>query len=287
VSADSQNSASRLSIAVVCYNTAREELVVLLESILKSIQHSGLQAEPGSVPVYLIDNSEHESLDVAIFADYENKASELGVKFTLLLGHGNIGYGSAHNLVLEKLESDYHLILNPDIELDENCLQAGLQFMDAHPETLMASPHARYADDEKQYLCKRYPSVLTFFLRGFLPHSIGRLFRRRLAFYEMRDLAEDAPTVGIPIVSGCFMFCRSAALKQLAGFDENYFLYFEDFDLSLRLGRLGKIAYEPAMRIRHAGGNAARKSGPHLRMFIRSGIRFFNTHGWRIFRQAS
>jgi GT2 family glycosyltransferase len=82
------------------------------------------------------------------------------------------------------------------------------------------------------------------------------------------------------------MLCRTAALKAVSGFDEGYFLYFEDFDLSLRIAKIGELAYVPAMRIKHAGGHAARKGRAHIGMFVRSAMRFFNTHGWRFFHQT-
>jgi GT2 family glycosyltransferase len=132
-------------------------------------------------------------------------------------------------------------------------------------------------------LCKRYPAVLTLFVRGFIPSSWRKLFAKRLAHYEMHELSDAQPTTSIPIASGCFMLCRSEPLLKLGGFDERYFLYFEDFDLSLRLGKLGFLAYVPAMKICHGGGYAANKGVGHIAMFARSGIRFFNTHGWRWF----
>jgi GT2 family glycosyltransferase len=58
-------------------------------------------------------------------------------------------------------------------------------------------------------------------------------------------------------------------------------LNFEDFDLSLRLGQHGKLAFLPSMRIVHAGGHAARKGLRHITLFIRSGFRFFKQWGWR------
>ena len=77
------------------------------------------------------------------------------------------------------------------------------------------------------------------------------------------------------------MLVRGECLTAVEGFDERYFLYFEDFDLSLRLGRLGKLLFAPQVRIVHHGGYAARKGWRHLQMFMRSGLRFFNQHGWR------
>jgi len=97
----------------------------------------------------------------------------------------------------------------------------------------------------------------------------------------MHDLSEKEPSADIPITSGCFMLLRSESLAEIGGFDERYFLYFEDFDLSLRLGKKGKLAYLPAMRIQHGGGSAGSKGFKHFKMFTRSGVRFFNTYGWR------
>ena len=111
-----------------------------------------------------------------------------------------------------------------------------------------------------------------------------------MAAYERRDLetrpsAKTDSNVASPveIVSGCCMLCRTTALQQVSGFDPDFFLYFEDFDLSLRLGKLGDVVYLPSMRVRHGGGNAATKGGNHQRYFVRSALRFFNKNGWKLF----
>ena len=116
-----------------------------------------------------------------------------------------------------------------------------------------------------------------------MPEIVKRLFCERLARYEMQGLSESGATEGIPIVSGCFMLCRNSVLAEVGGFDSRYFLYFEDFDFSLRLGTVAGIAYLPNVRIRHLGGQTSKKGPWHVLMFIRSGFRFFSTHGWRWF----
>ena len=85
----------------------------------------------------------------------------------------------------------------------------------------------------------------------------------------------------MPIISGCFMLCRSEQIRQAKGFDPGFFLYFEDFDLSMRVGRRAKLAFLPDMKIRHSGGNSAHKGAAHIFMFLRSARRFFSLHGWR------
>ena len=78
------------------------------------------------------------------------------------------------------------------------------------------------------------------------------------------------------------MFLRSELLRDLGGFCERYFLYFEDFDLSMRARRRADIVLVPSVHIRHLGGEAARKGMAHVGMFLRSGLRFFGEHGWRL-----
>ena len=97
----------------------------------------------------------------------------------------------------------------------------------------------------------------------------------------MQELAECDSPAEVRLISGCFMLAETDTLKLVGGFDENYFLYFEDFDLSIRMGNLGRVLYAPDVHISHGGGNAASKGLWHIWKFIISGFRFFQTHGWR------
>ena len=230
-----------------------------------------------------MDNSEEHSPGLQQFAHLQEQLDSNHCELRIIQGQGNVGYGAGQNLVLLKSAATYSLLLNPDIVLDPEFLSKGLAYLQENPEVAMVSPGASYEDGRKQYLCKRYPSVLIFLLRGFMPGFVQKLFARKLARFEMQDLDETVATKNIPIVSGCCMLGRTEALQAVQGFDEDYFLYFEDFDLSLRLGKTHSLAYLPAIRIVHHGGNSANKGLKHIRLFISSGIRFFNTHGWRWF----
>ena len=146
----------------------------------------------------------------------------------------------------------------------------------------MASPNARDIRGEKLYLCKRYPSLLVLLIRGFLPQISKVFFQKNLASYEMRELSESTVARNIPLISGCFMIADTRAFQKVDGFDERYFLYFEDFDLSLRIRSIGQLAYAPSVHITHAGGQAAKKGLRHIWVFVQSGVRFFQLHGWRL-----
>ena len=145
----------------------------------------------------------------------------------------------------------------------------------------MIGPSATNSDGVKQYLCKCYPDILTLAIRAFIPSPLRNLFKKRLARYEMHNLSEKNASSDIPLVSGCCMFTDTKSLKKVGGFDEGYFLYFEDFDLSIRIKKFGSLVYAPSVQIRHAGGQAARKGLRHILLFARAGFRFFSLHGWR------
>lgn len=200
---------------------------------------------------------------------------------TLLSNHGNIGYGAGHNLALNCAQSDFHLVLNPDVLLEKDALLHAFEFMVPYPEVGLLSPAARDREGHRQYLCKRYPTLLDLFLRGFAPGFLKQLFQKRLHNYELRDKVGNAVMWDVPIVSGCFMLFRQTALHHLGGFSPGYFLYFEDFDISLRAAKIARTVYVPSVRITHFGGHAARKGWRHIALFFRSGVAFFKTHGWK------
>ncbi|MFQ2012678.1 glycosyltransferase [Aeromonas veronii] len=195
----------------------------------------------------------------------------------------NPGFGCAHNQSMRYDSSlKYHLILNPDLEVAPDALKNALEFMEQHPDCGLLTPFATWEDGEVQRLCKRYPTVFDLLLRGFAPAFVKRFFQTRLAKYEMADQLNNCDVLwDPPIVSGCFMLFRTNVLQQLGGFDPRFFLYFEDFDISLRAGKISRIAYVPQVKVVHHGGHASRKGWRHIWMFGRSMVTFFNIHGWR------
>ncbi len=274
-----------LAVSVVCFHTPRRQVFDLLDSLALACERARVDLALEKVEITIVDNGGGgDSTDFCVedCAELAGSPRLRGCELRMLQGHGNIGYGAAHNLVIRETGAEYHLLLNPDVEFDPDALGAGLGYLVSNPATVLVSPAANNGGG-RQYLCKRHPSLLILLLRGLVPAFLRAPFTRRLAAYEMRDLPDDRPSTGIPIASGCCMLCRGRPLREAGGFDERFFLYFEDFDLSLRLGRLGKLAHVPAMRIRHSGGNAAGKGLDHIAMFIRSARRFFKLHGWRWF----
>ena len=275
---------SSLQISIVTYRPDLRLLDRVLRKLELAIGAARANGALRSVHLALIDNSEDAKIGERVFELGHSRFRDSGVRVIQRHSHSNIGYGAAHNLVLHGTGADYHLVMNPDVEVATDALALGVRWMDAHPEVGVLSPAVRGPDGRRHYLCKRYPAVLDLFLRGFVPRVLRLPFRRRLDRYEMRDLVDAKPprdVFGVPALSGAFMLVRRAAIDKTGGFDPKFFLYFEDFDWSLRLAQVTTTAYVPSVRIIHYGGDAARKGWRHIEWFVRSMIRFYNKHGWK------
>ena len=269
-----------ISCGIVCYETPLSQLEDLLGSLLVAIRRLKVTEQKISVTICVVDNSMEQTNVRSVCEGSKELQAVENVEIRYIGGHGNIGYGAAQNLAITSVNSDLHLILNSDVIVSEDSLVEGVKAFYSCPSLAMLSPRAENSLGEKQFLCKRFPTVMTLLIRGFIPSVFKALFKKRLDFYEMRDLSETELTEGVPLIGGCFMLSDTRILKSIGGFDESYFLYFEDFDLSIRMASLGTLAYSPNVQIIHSGGNAGKKSLFHIGHFIKSGLRFFNNHGW-------
>lgn len=267
-----------LSVSIVVYRPDVAQLERTLASLVAACERMRDSRTGCSVELFLVDNGGLG--DVRPMSD---RVREHGIDCRVLSKHGNVGYGRGHNLAIGQATGRYHLILNPDIDLDPDALAHAIEFFDTNTDIGLISPWVGYGTGKQQYLCRRYPAVLDLLVRGFLPARMHRWFAGRLARYEMRDMINDHDIVwDPPIVSRCFMLFRTDVLKKLGGFDPRYFLYFEDYDLSLRAHDLTRVAYVPSVRVIHHGGGASRKGLAHVRMFAASAFKFYNRFGWRL-----
>jgi GT2 family glycosyltransferase len=274
-----------LAVSIVTHAPDWRLLARALASLAEAVAVARARGSLESASLLLVDNGPEglaqtlRSLAEAAFARAPGTALEV------ISGHGNVGFGRGHNLALARSRGECHLVLNPDVELDVDAIDAGLRYLGEHPEVGALTPSVRNAEGLRQYLVKAYPSVDVLVLRGFVPRVLHGPFRRSLDAYELRGLDWDREQVPVTLASGCFLLCRRASLEAVRGFDPSFFLYFEDFDLTLRLSRVSRIAYCPDVRILHHGGEAASKGWRHIRLFLASARRFFSRHGWR-WRQA-
>lgn len=272
-----------LDISVVIYHPDPAVFAAFLDTLAVAARH--LRDAAGVLTrLTVIDNGEAATSGPG--CDDHAVRARLGDAVAgcrLLHGHGNVGYGAGHNRALNADPPPaFHLIANADLLLDPDSLSTAAAYLDAHSDVALLSPKVVNGQGEQEFTCKRAPSVLDLLLRGFAPAVVKRWFRARLDHYEMRDVTLDVPRHDIELATGAFMFFRGEMLYRLGGFDDRFFLYFEDFDLSKRTAAVAAVAYVPAVRVVHFGGHAARKGWRHRRLFAASMIKYFQKHGWRL-----
>ncbi len=249
-----------LGVSIVLYRTPVTAIAHLLDQLLAQ----------GARLIYLIDNSPKE---FDTFQDWVPTPRVL-----VISTRRNLGYGRANNLAIRDSvrRHAYHLVCNPDVFLGPDTLTQLYQLMESRPDIGLCSPRVVGTDGELQRLCKRLPSPVDLVIRRFAP---GSWFTAQRAYYEMRDHSYEQP-MEVPFLSGCFMFFRSSVLQRLDGFDERYFLYIEDLDLSRRAAGVARNLYVPQVQITHEAHRGAYKSLRLLRYFGVSVLRYFNKWGW-------
>lgn len=268
-----------ITASLVTYNTKTEDLEKVISSFLRTKLN---------IKLYISDNSPENNLEGEL-KEIEKRISEkyslknIEKKIEYNFNNENGGYGFGHNKIIRKLEknteifSRYHLILNPDIYFDEGTLEKIFSYMESHEEIGQIMPMVKYPDGELQYLCKLIPTPLNLIFRRFLPF---RNIKEKMDYkYEMRWSGYDK-IMEVPILSGCFMFFRTEKLLELKGFDERYFMYLEDFDLSRRMNEISRTVYYPEAEIVHNHAKESYKSRKMTIEHIKSAVKYFNKWGW-------
>jgi hypothetical protein len=255
---------------MVIYNNSPEVIRKTAASFLDT--ESEASCSSCSVHLTIVDNSPTADL----------RSSFDGLPVAYHFYGKNVGYGTAHNwAIFQEKQSKYHLVLNPDILILPGTVRSMITFMENNPDVGMLCPRILNEDGSDQYLNKRYPSVVDFFIRRFVPHVFYPLFRRRLDHYEMRDVGYDG-ICDVEAMTGAFVLCRTSVLKKVAGFDPGYFLYLEDFDLSRKFQQYGsRTVYFPHATVIHYWTRQSHKSIWMTMVFIVSMCRYFNKWGWK------
>lgn len=252
-----------INISVVLYNNDYLQIKHLIQSVLK---YDSNQIKC----IYLIDNSESNIL---------SQLSSLSDKINYIYLNQNIGYGSAHNIAIKhSIEDgvDYHVVTNPDISFDDDVLYKLKCHLDENIDVGLAMPDICYSDGTRQYLCKLLPSPLNLFARRFLPRMLtDRLDEKyNLLNYDYTKI------MNVPYLSGCFMFLRMSVMKEIGLFDQRFFMYFEDTDITRRIHAKYKTIFYPEVTVYHGYNKESYKNFRLLCIHIIAAIKYFNKYGW-------
>lgn len=248
-----------ITASIVTYNNPAD----LVNNAIKSFLNTLL-----NVKIFISDNSEEDSLKSQLISDPRIDYQHNGK---------NVGFGAGHNLVLSKILdlSDFHVILNPDIEYDNvNLLEKMKLHLESDSSIGASMPKVVYPDKADQHLAKLLPNPSDLMLRRFAPFLSNKDFDLTFTGYNR--------VMNTPFISGCFMVIKTNVLKEIGLFDERYFMYCEDIDLSRRIHSKYQTIFYPEVEVIHHYAKGSYSNKKLLKIHISSAIKYFNKWGWII-----
>lgn len=249
----------KVGISIVVHKTPATQLRTLLQCILAT-----------SVDYYVdvIDNSPDATLSAEVVTT--ERISYIRVE--------NRGYGAAHNVSFKRSlarKLDFHLVVNPDVYWDGDVLQGMVEFMDAHPDCGLGCAATYYPDGSLQRVCRLLPTPYNL-IRRCLPSGRNNSANDK---YELAFSGYDK-IMNVPYIMGSFMFFRVKSLEVVGLFDERFFMYPEDIDISRRVREKFAVLFNPSVKIVHNHTAASRKNFKMFSIHAINMIKYFNKWGW-------
>lgn len=250
-----------LNVSIVLYRPNVQQVVDLCDELLKA---------QCVRKIFLIDNSPMESEELSVLKGKVSYRWQQG---------NNLGYGRGHNIAIREsvyYNTPFHLVMNADVSIAASDLDRLYHFISHHNEIGQLMPKVVYPDGELQYLCKLLPTPLDVLARRFLPKSWNKKRNRQ---YELRFTGYDK-IMNVPYLSGCFMLLRTEAVLKARLFDERYFMYPEDIDLTRTIHRDYLTIFFPDVTVVHDHARESYHSWHMTWVHMVNMCRYFNKWGW-------
>lgn len=250
-----------ISIIIVNYKS-REKTAKCLESLFAS-DFSGLQHE-----IIVVDNASGDDLKV-----FQIKHPELKIIYS----QNNLGMGGGNNLGLKQARGEFILILNPDTEVYPDAIKILHNYLVNHPDVYIAGPKLLNSDKTLQLSCSQFPKIYTPILRRTF---LGDYFKKSRDSFMMTDFDHEEIREVDWLMGSCLMI----RAHEWEGFDERFFMYFEDIDVCRRAWRFEKkVIYNPQAVVIHDHARESAKNPWYIAPFsdkltrehIKSWIKYF------------
>ncbi len=251
-----------ISVVIVSYRVK-----YFLEQTLLSVKEAlhGLTGE-----IFVVDNDECDYSRTFLQERFPD------VKF--IVNEHNEGFARANNRAIAQARGEYTLILNPDTIITHKCLAEPIEWMRTHERcgaigVHMLDGNGTFLPESKRAFPTPWVSFCKIFgLSSLMPRS------RWFAKYHLRYL-DEREAHRIDILAGAYMFCRTSLLKSVGGFDEDFFMYGEDIDLSYRMVKAGYDNwYLPVDMIHYKGESTKKDSMRYVRVFYEAMLIFYRKH---------
>ena len=250
-----------ITTSIVLYKEDLNELSRTIDCFLKT---------PLKKKLFLIDNTPTKEFE-GVFRHKEIEYIPVGK---------NIGFGPGHNLVLSRIknQSNYHLILNPDVSFNTSVIPNLMAKLDRHEVVSMIAPKVLFPNGEFQNSCRRYPKIIELLARRFT--FLAPLVPATLRKGNYIDINLETSFFA-DYITGCFHLYKTDDFVELNGFDERYFLYMEDVDICRKIEKLDKKKlYFPKEEITHVLKQGSLKQKKLFFHHIFSAIKYFLKWGF-------
>ena len=259
------NNLKDLSLTIVAYHNF-EDIKKAIDSIEK------FTSKKIKKEIYIVDNSGLTNKDKTIvsFNKYISKYKDIKYINT----GSNLGFGKAHNYIINEINSKYHAIVNPDILLKEDALQEIIKYLDSNEDVGMVIPNMTDEEGNRQEVYRLEPTIFDMFIRMFCKG----MFKKRKAKHTMQNMDYSKP-FQVPFGQGSFLVIRTKLFKELNGFDDNFFMYLEDADLCKRVNEVSKLMYLPTATVIHKWEKGSHKNKTLFKYHLNSMKYYFKK--WR------
>jgi len=248
-----------LIIGIVNYNT-KKSLKKCIDSILRNPPRCDYR-------IVVVDNNSKDGSK-----NFLKKVQKENIK--TIFNNKNRGFGTACNQIVKSQKSSYVLFLNPDVEITKNSIDKLIDFLKKNGKTGVATGKLLFSDGSLQLSCRKFPTILrTLFGRE---STLRKIFPNNNVSREFLMTDFDYNKIQFPDhVRGAVMLFKTKVFKRIGGFDEKFFLFFEDTDICLRLKRMGyQIVYLPEAIFYHSLGESTKKEKIKTKIIIN--ISMFN-----------
>lgn len=240
--------------SIVTYNNMKT-IGDTIESIFKFTEDIDFK-------LYVVDNKSTDGTPDFIEKNYP--------QVELIRMDRNVGFGAGHNIVIGLVDSLYHAVINPDILLMENTVKEMSDFLDDNNDIGLLSPNVCFPDGRPQPLGRKDPHLVYIFANRFSGGKPSSIYKK----YTLTDKEVTEP-VDIENATGCFMMFRTEILKSVGGFDERYFMYFEDADITRTVRKYARVVYHPGITVGHIWKRESKHNYKLLRIHIQSMLKYY------------
>ena len=257
-----------VSLIVVNWNV-REYLLKCVESIFKYTENITFE-------IIVVDNASNDGSIEALRSAYTQEI--LDEKLVIINNKNNNGFSKANNQGLKEARGKYIYFVNPDVEFLENTVIKLKEYMDIHPEVGICTGTLLYGDKTTQPNVKFNPTFCDQVIVLLKLHHFLKL--KCLKRYLAKDFDYHSPSE-VQLIMGASMFTRNDLMKAIQGWDEDYWIWWEDVDLCLRVQkRKLKIMYLPITEMIHYESKSFEKvmSLQKQKRFITGMLTYFKKH---------